>query len=102
MDRDGKGAASRKYLQTAKGRAAKARMYERRRRLVQDIKLARGCADCGYREHAEALDFDHRPGTTKLFSLSKMHGHSLEAVLAEVEKCDIVCANCHRVRTAER
>lgn len=72
------------------------------RRLTQAIKLARGCAECGYREHAEALDFDHRPDEIKLFNVSAQLNRSLDSILSEIEKCDVVCANCHRVRTAAR
>jgi hypothetical protein len=50
------------------------------------------------------MDFDHRPGTEKLFQFggSDLVRHSLETTLAEIAKCDLVCANCHRVRTWRR
>lgn len=49
------------------------------------------------------MDFDHKPGTTKRRVVNKMPGRfGLEAILAEIEKCDAVCANCHRVRTHKR
>lgn len=73
----------------------------RKRRMLQDIKLSRGCADCGYNAHAEALDFDHVRGE-KSFTISECTGKGYDKLLAEVEKCDVVCANCHRVRTKER
>lgn len=58
------------------------------------------CADCGRRFPACAMDFDHRDRRTKLHTVTRMVGRaSTEAILAEVAKCDIVCANCHRVRT---
>lgn len=66
------------------------------------IKLAAGCADCGYNAHAEALDFDHRPGQQKSFTISEVAGRKWETIIAELAKCDVVCANCHRVRTASR
>ena len=61
-------------------RQASLRNQARKRETIQRIKLERGCADCDYRAHPAALDFDHRPG----------------------EKCDVVCANCHRIRTVDR
>lgn len=64
-------------------------------------KLERGCVDCGYREHAVALDFDHVTGQ-KSFALSRAYNKSWTRILAELEKCEIRCANCHRVKTAER
>lgn len=72
---------------------------EYKQQWIAEYKLSHGCADCGYAEHVAALDFDHRPGTTKVRDIK--HGNTLgwEALLAEVAKCDVVCANCHRVRT---
>lgn len=65
-------------------------------------KLFVGCTDCGYREHSAALDFDHvRDGKTS--NIAKMAGcASMERLMAEMAKCEVVCANCHRVRTVER
>jgi hypothetical protein len=81
-------------------RERKKRQYAERRRILDAFKLAEGCADCGYAEYACALDFDHRPGEVKVGGVSSMlAGCSMERVWAEVEKCDVVCANCHRVRT---
>lgn len=67
-------------------------------------KLEKGCQDCGYRDHPEALDFDHVRGE-KLFNVGDMvrrHRSSWDKILTEIEKCEVVCANCHRVRTAKR
>ena len=63
--------------------------------------------DCDYGEgstnwHPDALELDHRPGTAKIKAVSEMHGYSAERILEEINKCDVVCANCHRVRTAKR
>jgi hypothetical protein len=60
------------------------------------------CMDCGGSFPPECMDFDHRPGTIKVGDLSRMIRHSVVNILIEVEKCDIVCANCHRLRTARR
>lgn len=56
------------------------------------------CADCGNRFHPVAMDFDHRDPAEKSFQISK-GPKNLQRVLAEIAKCDLVCANCHRVRT---
>jgi hypothetical protein len=59
------------------------------------------CADCGRSFAPYVMDFDHRDPTTKKFSLAA--GKSLlknrDLIAAEIAKCDIVCANCHRIRT---
>jgi hypothetical protein len=76
---------------------------QRNTEYCQRIKLERGCMDCGYRAHAEALDFDHRDPDTKGGNIAQMTSSaSLERIIVEIEKCDVVCANCHRVRSARR
>ena len=69
---------------------------------VINYKLDHGCADCGYAEHPSALDFDHRPGTEKVRDIKSGQHLGWEALLTEVAKCDVVCANCHRIRTFNR
>lgn len=86
---------------------ARRRIYLTERNLqrvefLAQIKLERGCADCGYNKHAVALDFDHKDGSGKHAAVSQMRCGNMEKLLAEIEKCDVVCANCHRVRTAMR
>lgn len=73
------------------------------RRRVQEIKESTPCADCGIQYPYYVMDFDHRPGTGKMFDISDMGlVSSVEVLLAEVAKCDVVCANCHRHRTFMR
>lgn len=76
--------------------------YLRNRGFLEAFKLERGCADCGYNEYACALDFDHLPGREKSFTVGNCVGLSREKLLAEIAKCEVVCANCHRVRTTKR
>jgi hypothetical protein len=58
------------------------------------------CHDCGGRFALYVMQFDHRDPTTKTHLVSQMIGHAGTArILAEVAKCDIVCANCHRQRS---
>ena len=57
------------------------------------------CVDCGQTD-LRVLDFDHRDPGTKVGAVSFLVNNSTwEAVAAEVEKCDVRCANCHRIRT---
>jgi len=58
------------------------------------------CADCGGAYPSCVMEFDHRVPSQKLYLVSRMPGRvKLETLMAEVAKCDVVCANCHRVRT---
>ena len=68
-------------------------------RVAEEIKLILGCKQCGYDKHPRALDFHHRDRSQKLFAVSSFKCVGLKRVLAEIEKCDVLCANCHRIHT---
>jgi len=72
----------------------------KKKKFIADLKIERGCADCGYKSAPEAMDFDHVHGVKKMH-VSSVQG-SIESILAEIEKCEVVCANCHRIRTYNR
>lgn len=83
--------------------AGKAKRQRELLAYIQAIKVARGCVDCGYNANPVALDFDHLPGTEKKHRIATMAaGLRRELIDAEIAKCEVVCANCHRIRTNER
>jgi hypothetical protein len=65
------------------------------------LKTDKPCADCGGIFHYAAMEWDHRPGTDKVAEVSAVVAktRSKRRVLDEIAKCDLVCANCHAVRT---
>ena len=70
------------------------------RAYVSNIKINTPCQDCCQYFPEEAVDFDHVHGF-KIDSISNMVNYSdLETIKKEIEKCDIRCANCHRIKTA--
>jgi hypothetical protein len=74
-------------------------------RLISDLRRAQPCMDCKLAFPACCMDFDHRPGEPKTDAVSAMsirHSTFVWDLMAEIEKCDVVCANCHRIRTKER
>ena len=75
----------------------------KRRAILNEIKLKSGCVDCGYNERAIALDFDHVNGQ-KSFNIARALGElrPFELILEEVMKCEVRCANCHRIATEDR
>lgn len=77
------------------------RAYNERRLMVIAAK-SRPCADCAVQYPYYVMDFDHREGVTKEFSLHEAQRVTKRAILREIEKCDVVCANCHRERTHRR
>ena len=79
--------------------ATRARAYRTKLRAHLHELKSSPCADCGRRFDPVCMDFDHRPGEAKLFGIGKSLHVKREDLLAEIAKCDLVCANCHRIRT---
>lgn len=75
------------------------RRSQRLRDELDALKLESGCVDCGYREDARALEWDHiipRNGGPTVGSIA---ARGRAAVMKEIEKCVVRCANCHRIKT---
>lgn len=69
-----------------------------RRAIVNAEKLRRGCEHCGYNASPIPLDAHHHNGD-KDFEIEKAirDRKPIEKILAELAKCQILCANCHRI-----
>jgi uncharacterized OB-fold protein len=77
----------------------KRRDWREHARMLDSLRDTR-CADCGGRFPPCAMDFDHRDPQAKRSAVTRMIGRAgTSRILDEVAKCDIVCANCHRLRT---
>lgn len=75
-----------------------------RERKLRLLALAGGakCSNCGYDRSIVALDFDHIDPAAKTFPISQnLAVAKWERLVAEVEKCRVLCANCHRIHTFE-
>jgi hypothetical protein len=92
---------ARKYAKDGRWRSAgaKAKATEE---WMAEIKSA-PCADCGNRFEACCMDFDHVKGK-KLYNVGAMfaHHYSESLIRSELDKCELVCSNCHRIRTRDR
>jgi formate-dependent nitrite reductase cytochrome c552 subunit len=72
------------------------------RKVVYKLK-ANPCKDCEGSFKPWQMQFDHRdPSQKKARVSSLMTSGSVDAILEEIEKCDLVCANCHADRTYQR
>lgn len=70
-----------------------------KKKLVEEAKN-KPCVVCGQQFHPVAMDFDHLPPHKKLFNISSAwRWTTVERLKAEIAKCEIICACCHRVRT---
>jgi hypothetical protein len=55
------------------------------------------CSICGFKGLPACFDFHHRDPLNKSFSISDQpHTRSWERIKSELEKCDLLCSNCHR------
>lgn len=72
------------------------------KKLVDDIKANTPCADCGIKFPSVAMDFDHLKGKNRNVSSLVSGAYSPKIILEEIKLCEIVCACCHRIRTASR
>lgn len=87
----------------ARGRARSKALRQAARAIVLQLK-AQPCADCHQTFDPVCMDFDHRAGERKRACVSELanKGSILAVVIDEISKCDLVCANCHRLRTKSR
>lgn len=76
---------------------------EERMKLLLQLK-SKPCTDCGNSFPSYVMDFDHLPGTIKRANISILVRREVDdkLFLEEVAKCELVCANCHRIRTFTR
>lgn len=80
-------------------RANKARRHIIRREFIRFIKEQEPCTDCGKHFPHYIMHYDHVRGIKKQNVSSSVSTCSWDDLLVEIEKCDVVCANCHATRT---
>ena len=72
------------------------------RNYIAGVKDNRHCIDCGIAYRYWVMDFDHL--INKSFNIGQFRSHTsdIAKIKEEMEKCEIVCSNCHRDRTYRR
>lgn len=78
--------------------------YRKDLRDFLDLIKNKPCMDCKKVYPPYVMDFDHRDGEEKEKEVARMvaGGWSKDNIVKEIKKCDLVCANCHRLRTYNR
>lgn len=71
----------------------------RRRHWISIYKIKKGCSVCGYNEDPVAMHFDHKDPKTKKKSIAHMLEYAIKTLIEEIRKCDVLCANCHCIKT---
>ena len=79
------------------------RLRHEKARKVYEYLLSHPCVDCGEQDPV-VLEFDHKVDSAKFEAVTQMviNNASWENISAEISKCEVRCANCHRRRTAAR
>lgn len=84
-------------------KSPRARKRAAKWRLSQIIKSDNGCIDCGYNKNPYALQFDHIDDNKKKNVSDLIRSdYSWKTIKEEIDKCEVVCANCHAIRTKLR
>jgi hypothetical protein len=88
-----------KYRQKAVERNR--RLKVQTRNLMLEYLKDKRCSHCGINDR-RVLEFDHIDASTKSFSIASAitSTYSWNKILDEIEKCQILCANCHKIKTA--
>ena len=80
---------------------ATTKRYHKYSKEFEELKAELVCEKCGF-DNTLALDFHHRDPKEKDMALADAKGHwSLHKIRKEIEKCEVLCANCHRIKHHE-
>lgn len=93
-----------KDCDSAYSKKAGDRNVARKRKIVWDYLMVNPCIKCG-EANPVVLEFDHRDPSKKIDHVTALVSQkrgSVAKLLEEIDKCDVLCANCHRVKTAEQ
>ncbi len=105
LNKEQRKAANQRYYLKTKERmyATRKRSKVRAREFIQKYREEHPCVDCGETNWL-VLQFDHLPGFEKFKAVANMSqgGYSVTRIQLEIDKCEVVCANCHTIRTHER
>jgi hypothetical protein len=74
------------------------KVYGQYRKRLNEYKSSHGCCICSEKD-PRCLDFHHKEGSNKVMTVSQMCSFGKEKLFSEIEKCVIVCSNCHRKLT---
>jgi hypothetical protein len=69
--------------------------HKEAKEFINNYKYGKSCERCGYNEHSEILQFHHKNPKDKLFRLAEIGTKKIPIIKAEIEKCILLCPNCH-------
>jgi hypothetical protein len=83
-------------------KASRERGVERAQEYVYKYLSTKACADCGERD-ITVLTFHHTDARNKKYKVADMisHGYAIETIQSEIDRCEVLCYNCHVRREAD-
>lgn len=96
----------RRHYQTSQSRklnirSDQAARVDRARQFIWEYFSSHSCVDCG-NTNPVVLEFDHLSDKIKNVSTMISHGNSIDLLQSEIAKCEVRCANCHKIKTARQ
>lgn len=81
----------------------KVEIYTRKKKVIKEhqdfvlnYKRDKSCSICYYKEYPEILEFHHKRRADKSFTIGKKYNKNLKLLKSEMDKCVLLCPNCHR------
>lgn len=76
-------------------------LRSKNREKYRETKEGKPCAHCGGLFPQVCMDYDHIDPKTKKLCVAQMMGYSWKDIEKEISKCELICSNCHRIKTYE-
>lgn len=90
------------YRNKEKVKSRNRKNYRANKQFLIEYKESYPCLDCEIKYPYYVMDIDHRPDEEKTGVINQLRTWSLDRIKEEIAKCDLVCSNCHRIRTHAR
>ena len=85
-----------------KARLRNKRIRKERATFILDYLSKHPCVDCG-NDNPAVLEFDHKNKENKNFNIGNvLYWGSFERIQKEIDKCEVRCANCHKIKTSRK
>ena len=90
------------YYRNKESFLKKQKLRENKKKEYIRKEKSKPCTDCKIKYPWYVMDFDHKDFLEKKINMYQAHSYGWDTLKKEKVKCDVVCSNCHRIRTFKR